>query len=178
LKHDRAVCLPHLHFAFHKARLMDVLPKGEIFELVEVGAHARGTVFLDRNHLLTPALTDAFDAISRCFRGFYFGRYDVRAPSVEDFQQGRNIKVLELNGLTSEVAHVYDPHHGVFNAWRDLMHQWKIAFDISDRLRARGHAPLSLGAVFKLLLHNEAPRREGCSDRRCEDAGRTPLMPS
>ena len=179
LKDDRAVCLPHLHFAFHRERLMDVLPKGEIFELVEVGAHARGTVFLNRNHLLTPAVTDAFGAISRCFRGFYFGRYDVRAPSVEDFQKGRNIKVLELNGLTSEVAHVSDPHYGLFKAWRDLMHQWKIAFEISDRLRARGHEPLSLGAVFNLLLQGETPPgAEGRGDDKSRDAGETPLMPS
>jgi hypothetical protein len=153
---------------------MEVIPQGEVFELVEVGAHARGTVFLDRNHLLKPAVADTFDAISRCFRGFYFGRYDVRAPSIEDFQQGRNIRVLELNGLTSEVAHVYDPHHGVFNAWRDLMQQWKIAFEISARLRASGHEPLSLGAVFKLLQKGEAPRAGGVAIANAMTPGRRP----
>ena len=178
LQDDRAVCLPHLHFDFHRERLMEVLPKGEVFELVEVGAHARGTVFLDRNHLLTPAVTDAFDAISRCFRGFYFGRYDVRTPSVADFQQGRSIKVLELNGLTSEVAHVYDPNHGLFNAWRDLMHQWKIAFEISNRLRARGHRPLSLRAFAELLMRGAPPRAEDRRGRKHEDAEGTPIMPS
>ena len=136
---------------------MEVLPAGAVFELVEVGAHARGTVFLDRNHLRTPAIEEAFDAISHHFKGFYFGRYDVRAPSIEDFQHGRNIKILELNGLTSEVAHAYDPGHGVFNAWRDLMQQWKIAFEISAINQRNGFQPISIRAFLNLVLGGSIP---------------------
>ncbi|MBL0714406.1 MAG: alpha/beta fold hydrolase [Desulfosarcina sp.] len=157
LRDDRAVCLAPLHFRVHKQRLMEVPPAGAIFPLVEVGAHARGAVFLDRNYLLTPELTSAFDAISHHFKGFYFGRYDVRAPSIEDFQQGRDIRILELNGLTSEVAHAYDPGHGLFNAWRDLMHQWKIAFEISAVNRTRGLEPISTRDFFSLVLRGSTP---------------------
>jgi hypothetical protein len=41
------------------------------------------------------------DAVSKGFQGFYFGRYDVRAPSVEAFWKGREFRILELNGVTS-----------------------------------------------------------------------------
>jgi pimeloyl-ACP methyl ester carboxylesterase/membrane protein DedA with SNARE-associated domain len=178
LKDDRAVCLPHLHFSVHKERLMEVLPEGAVFPLVEVGAHARGTVFLDRNHLLTPALSKAIDAISHHFKGFYFGRYDVRAPSIEDFQQGRNIKILELNGLTSEVAHIYDPGNSLFKAWRDLMQQWEIAFEISARNQARGEEPISIRAFVDLVFRGilPPPPKEDHSDAlQPKGTGDTPL---
>ena len=181
LKDDRAVCLPHLHFRVHRDRLREVLPEGVVFELVEVGAHARGTMFLDRNELGTPAITEAFEAISRSFKGFYFGRYDVRAPSIEGFQQGRDIRVLELNGLTSEVAHAYDPDHGVINAWRDLMHQWKIAFEISARIQARGDEPISIRAFFDLIFRGSLPppqKKDAINALKPKGTRDTPSAPS
>ena len=152
LMDDRAVCLAPLHFRVHRNGLYDVPAAGEEIELVEVGTHARGDLFLDGSDLITPEMTASFDAISRHFKGFYFGRYDVRVPSVEDFQLGKHIKVLELNGVTSEATHVYDPDNRLFRAWRDLMRQWKIAFEIGADNAERGVRPVSfrrfLGLVF------------------------------
>jgi len=152
LMDDRAVCLAPLHFLVHRNGLYDVPAAGEEIELVEVGTHARGDLFLDGSDLITPEMTASFDAISRHFKGFYFGRYDVRVPSVEDFQLGKHIKVLELNGVTSEATHVYDPDNRLFRAWRDLMRQWKIAFEIGADNAERGVRPVSfrrfLGLVF------------------------------
>ena len=70
--------------------LYDVPEKGQMFPLVEVGTHCRGSIFLDGNHLLTHELESAIDQISRSFEGFYFGRYDIRCPSVEDLKKGIN----------------------------------------------------------------------------------------
>jgi hypothetical protein len=157
LRDDRAVCLASLHFAVHQQDLMQVPPAGAVVPLVEVGTHARGALFLDARRLVTPAMARAFDAISRTFEGFYFGRYDVRVPSIADFQAGRHIKVLELNGVTSEATHVYDPHYRLREAWRDLMHQWRIAFEISARNQARGIQPISIPAFFRLVFGKSAP---------------------
>ena len=85
------------------------------------------------------------------FDGFYFGRYDVRTPSVEDFQRGRNFKIVELNGVTSEATSIYDPQNSLFAAYGMLMKQWSIAFAIGARNRARGVAPLSIGAFLRML---------------------------
>ena len=49
--------------------------------LVEVGSHCRGAIFLDASDLLTPALEDAVERVSRPHPGFHLGRYDVRAES-------------------------------------------------------------------------------------------------
>lgn len=149
---DRAVCLAPLHFRVHRKRLFDVPSAGEEIEIVEVGTHARGALFLDGSGLITPEMTSAFDSIGRRFNGFYFGRYDVRVPSVEDFQQGNNIKVLELNGVTSEATHVYDPDNRLFRGWRDLMRQWKIAFEIGAANAERGVRPISVRRFMEMVV--------------------------
>ena len=74
----------------HRTRLRQVLPPGEHMPLVELGTHCRGAMFLDGAPLKTLALTEAIDRVSKAFRGFYFGRYDIRTPVVEDFKNGRN----------------------------------------------------------------------------------------
>jgi hypothetical protein len=75
-------------------------------QLVELGTHCRGAMFLDGGWVKTEALEVAIDRLSKRYDGFYFGRYDIRTPCVEDFRQGRNFKVLELNGVTSEATHL------------------------------------------------------------------------
>ena len=61
----------------------------------------------------TPALEAAIDRLAQSLPGFYFGRFDVRVPSLDDLRAGRGIRVLELNGLTAEATHVYDPANGL-----------------------------------------------------------------
>ncbi len=152
LKDARAVCLAPLHFREHRRRLYRVPSRGERVELVSVGAHARGTVFLDANHLATDTLAAEMDRISRHFQGFYFGRYDVRVPSAEDLQRGEEIRILELNGVTSEAGHVYDPSRGLLEAWRILMRQWKIAVEIGKLNRDKGAPVLSVPAFFRMVF--------------------------
>jgi hypothetical protein len=44
--------------------------------------------------------------------GLYYGRVDVRAESEEALRAGRFI-VLELNGVSSEPGHIYDPSYSL-----------------------------------------------------------------
>jgi hypothetical protein len=43
---------------------------------------------------------------------------------------GRNIKIIELNGVTSEMTNIYDPRYSLIDAYRILFHQWRLAFEI------------------------------------------------
>lgn len=140
----RAACLAQVYCEAQTTRLKDVPADGETLQLVELGTHCRGAVFLDGGALLTPALEAAIDAVSREYAGFYFGRYDIRTPSLTDFQSGKNFKVIELNGVTSEATSIYDPRHSVLYAYRVLCEQWRIAFAIGAQNRARGVQPVSL----------------------------------
>lgn len=151
LHDDRAVCAAQLYLARHHDRLATVLPAGVAFPLVELGTHCRGAMFLDGVRLTTPALEARVDAIARGFDGFYFGRFDVRVDGgLDAFCDGRGFKILELNGVTSEATHIYDPGIPLHRAYGVLMAQWRLAFEIGTENVRRGVRPTSLRALLEL----------------------------
>ena len=94
------------------ARLADVdrVPAaGETVRLGRAGNHCQGTEFRDGRHLHTPALEAAIESIARHIDGFHFGRFDVRYASHEALARGEGFAIVELNGVTSEATHIYDP---------------------------------------------------------------------
>lgn len=154
LSDERAVTMARFHLKKFTARLDEVIPTGEKIQLVELGTHCKGSLFLDGMQLCTPALTNEIDRISHAFDGFYFGRYDIRVPSVEDFQQGRNLKVLELNGVTSEATSIYDPKNSLWHAYRLLAKQWTIAFMIGRQNIERGLPAAGVLALVRRLIRH------------------------
>ena len=149
LDHPWAVAMAPFFITKHAARILEIIPSGETLTLAEIGTHSRGSVFLDGSHLITEALVAEIDRISKHFTGFYFGRYDVKAPSVEHLQQGREIRVIELNGITSEATSIYDAKNGLFTAYKVLFGQWAIASKIVNQNRALGIKPASHWQVIK-----------------------------
>ncbi len=137
--------------------LDDIVPLGEIQRLVELGTHSRGAIFLDGGRLVTPQLESAFDSISSRFDGFYFGRYDVRVPSLGDLGKGLNFKILELNGVTSEATHIYDPSASLLDAYRVLFRQWQLAFEIGKQNASRGARVTPMAEFLRLLLPDLRP---------------------
>jgi membrane protein DedA with SNARE-associated domain/pimeloyl-ACP methyl ester carboxylesterase len=129
LNDPRTVFMAPTFLERYKQRLLEVLPKDKKFKLVEIGTHCRGSLFLDACHLITDELTAEIDRISKTYPGFYFGRYDIKTPSIEAFQKGE-FTILELNGLTSEATHIYDPNNTLLNAYKTLFKQWHYAFQI------------------------------------------------
>ena len=152
LNDDRAVCQLTVHRRAHKAKLAMVPEAGETVPLVEIGSHCRGALFLDATHLVTPSLAEAFDRIAKQFPGFNFGRFDVRVKSVEAFQAGHDFRIVELNGVTSEATHIYDPANGLLTAYRALLEQWRIAFAIAAQNQARGTRPTPLADLVKSVV--------------------------
>jgi len=147
----RAVCMARFLLDKHKARVSEVPANGERVQLVEIGTHCKGALFLDGSWINTPELESRIDEISRSFDGFYFGRFDIRTPSVDDFKAGRNFKIVELNGVTSEATHIYDPRNSLIDAYRVLFEQWRIAFEIGAKNREHGVKPSSLRELLKGL---------------------------
>jgi len=152
LNDRRAVCMARFLLDKHADRLWECPADGEIVKLVDLGTHCRGAIFLDGDAMKTDELEAAIDRISQQFDGFYFGRFDIRVPSVEDFRQGRNLKVIELNGVTSEATSIYDPKHSVFAAYRILFRQWRIAFEIGAANVKRGFQPTPLRTLLKWMI--------------------------
>jgi hypothetical protein len=130
--------------------LEEVPALGEVVRLVEIGTHCRGAIFVDGMKYKIAALEDAVEELARSFEGFYFGRFDLRAPSLEAFGEG-DFKVLELNGVSSESTHIYDPKYRLVDAWGILCRQWRLAFEVGARNRARGFEPASLREVVGMV---------------------------
>jgi hypothetical protein len=152
LDDSRAVCMAPFYLNHLKSRLWEVPEPGESVQLVELGTHCRGAVFLDGSWVKTDALEAAIDRISKTYDGFYFGRYDIRTPCIEDFKEGRNFKIVELNGVTSEATHIYDPKQSLCGAYRVLFEQWRIAFEIGAQNRRRCTKPTPLLTLAGLIL--------------------------
>lgn len=128
-----------------------VLENGEIKLLEPIGNHCKGTKFLNVNHLINEQVNKVFDEISMQFEGFYYGRYDLKVASVVDFYNGQNIKIMELNGVSSDPGHIYDPRYKLLAAYKDLSWHWKRAADISIENQKSGIKPLSIYAIIKIL---------------------------
>lgn len=152
LQDDHAVSKAKYHFRKHNEHLYTIPAEGETIQLVELGTHALGAVFLDGSHLITPELEQAVDELAKQFDGFYFGRFDIKAPSAYKFSKGGSLIILEVNGVTSESC-IYDPSINFFEAQKTLMKQWKIAFEIGDKNRKRGYPVSSISGLIRNLIN-------------------------
>ena len=160
LSDPRAVALAHVYAREHPGASQRTPAEGEIVELTEVGAHSRGTIFLDANALHTPELERAMNEISTAYEGFDFGRYDVRVQGAEALRRGEGIRVLELNGVTSEATHMYDRRYGFFAAHAILRRQWRMAFDLADERIRVGAQPATVPEVIRAVRAERRARRE------------------
>src|SRR5271165_2557474 len=162
LADDRAVCMSDYYSRKNADRIQEVLAAGVRVQLVEIGTHCRGAIFLDAGDAITPALEEVIDRIARTFDGFFFGRFDIRVPSRQNFMAGRNIKIIELNGVSSEATHIYDPKLSLLDAYRVLFRQWRIAYEIGSENRARGTKPATVRELVKFMVaYREVSRGHG-----------------
>lgn len=138
-------------FREEKAELLSRIPAlGEEILLEEIGNHCLGTEFVDANENISDALCIVFDKISRSFEGFHYGRYDLRVPNWEDLKQGRNIKIFELNGVSSEAGHIFDQRHGVLYAYKEVLRLWNILAHIASENHKAGAAYASPKELLKV----------------------------
>ena len=117
--------------------------------LEPIGNHCRGTTFLNYNYLISKQINDIFDEITAHIEGFYYGRFDLKVKSLEDFQKGKHIRILELNGVSSEPGHIYDPSYSLWKAYRDLAFHWSLIGKIALQNIKNGIEPASLAVVIK-----------------------------
>lgn len=150
LTDKRAVCMAAKYFEQNRSGLKRIPSVGEKAQIIDIGTHSRGAIFLDGGWLKTNALEARIDEICQAFEGFYFGRFDIRVPTFEDLRRGENLKIIELNGVTSESTNIYDPHYTLIDAYRILFRQWQIAFEIgaeNTKLGVKQNGILSLAKM-------------------------------
>ena len=123
--------------------LLNIPRKGEKILLEPIGNHCRGTRMLNGNHLIDDKLKSTFDQINSSMPDVYYGRFDIKYKSWERLLDGKDFKIIELNGVASEPMHVYDRSIAVVDKYRAFYHLWKKIYEISQVQRAKGIKPIS-----------------------------------
>jgi len=149
LADPRAGQLPHLYLQRHAARLDQVIAAGEPVRLAFAGSHSRGAIFRDGTHLATPDMLKCFDDIADRLPEFYFGRFDIRFEDFGEVQAGRGFTMVEANGAGAESTHIWDRKTSLWRAWKDLMLQYRLLFEIGAANRRRGHRPQGWGEFLQ-----------------------------
>lgn len=126
-----------------------ILRKGEVKLLEPIGNHCRGTKFIDNNFLINDQLNQVFDNICLPIKGFYYGRFDLKVKSIEDLYLGKNIRIMELNGASSEPGHIYDPSSTLKKAYNDLLFHWRLLAEVSGENMRLGLKPVSFWLIVK-----------------------------
>jgi hypothetical protein len=130
-----------------KPALLKQVPRMDEKIIVEpIGNHCRGTKFLDYNQLITPEMVQSFDKIQADLPGIYLFRLDLKVPSILDLQAGKNIKILEINGVGSDPAHIFDPNTRFFEIWAAYFRLWKKIYEVSTALHRQGVPYMTLKA--------------------------------
>ena len=127
--------------------------------------------YRDALHWNSPQLERAVDALGRAVPGFFLGRFDVRAGSVDELRRGE-FAIIELNGVLSEPTQIYDPTTSFAQACATLIRQWRFAFEIGAENRARGTVPTRLRELVALMA---AKIWRQASARRLRKLARTSL---
>ena len=98
----------------------------------------------------------------------------MRVDDIDAFREGRGFKIIELNGVTSEATHIYHPGTPLLWAYRVLMEQWRLAFEIGAENRRRGVATTPVRMLMQMTRDYARTSRmhlthTGASPIRCED---------
>jgi len=134
---------------------LEVIPKkGNEIAMVSIGAHCRGCTFEDANDIASEKLVDALSKIVDAIPGYYFGRLDIKVPNKSDFINGINIKILEVNGVSAESAHIYHPGSSIIEAYSTMFKQWSLAFKIGQYNSFKGTKTTGLLALWQAIMED------------------------
>ena len=138
----------------------DIPNRDQTIELIPIGNHARGATFWDANHLIDEELIHWFDQVHSQLKDIYFCRFDLKCQSVEGLREGKNFKILEINGVGAEPAHIYDPANSLLRAYRDMYRHWQAIFRVSRKQRALGIPYMKFGEAWRFFTHHMEYKRQ------------------
>lgn len=136
--------------AWHYNKLQTILPAGEKYYLTYAANLNRGGSFINLHHEIDSQLLAVFDRLNAYSKTFFYGRYDLKAASLEDLKKGRNFLVLEYNGSGAEPNHVYNSGFTLSAAHAEILKHWKALYEISAYNHKQGikYTPFAQGRRF------------------------------
>ncbi|RYY14079.1 MAG: hypothetical protein EOO04_30820 [Chitinophagaceae bacterium] len=135
----------------HSNKLNDIIPAGQHYYLSLALNLSRGGRLISLEHEKDDRLLGLFDSISHYNGNFFYGRYDIKCNSIEDLKLGKNFSILEYNGSGAEPHHVYGNGNNLFQAYRILLHHWKMLYTISSYNNRNGHPYWTFGRGWVFL---------------------------
>ncbi|MBV9961698.1 MAG: hypothetical protein JO072_05570 [Parafilimonas sp.] len=150
-KHPKAFMIANEQKQKHIERLNEVITENEIYYLNELGNHNRGAKFINLKNEIDEQLQCVVDKINKYSKHFYYGRYDIKTTSLEDLKQGKNISILEFNGVGSEPNHIYDIGLTYIQAINILATHWKYMYEIGRINYKKGIAYIPFWKGLKML---------------------------
>lgn len=155
-RHRRFRCQADVLLTRFAGRRLEVPGPGERVRLVSVGNHSQGAIFRDAGEHITPALEAWIDGAAAAFcappaggaglpdgdSGLDFGRFDIRARSIEDLRNAEHLAIIELNGTAAESTSIYDPDRPLWWSWGMLLRQWEVLYRLGGRRRRMGVRPM------------------------------------
>ncbi len=148
--HDRAKYYYTYFKQLHHKIWDHIIPVEETFQLHFLGNHCRWSCFYDVTNLITDKLETIIDSITKTIPEFYFGRYDLKAKSLEDLYAGK-FKIIELNGMGTLPVHIYDPNHNLRYAYKEIFRHRNIIYKISKKNYERWYNFLTLKEAKKII---------------------------
>lgn len=115
----------------HANKLKDIIPEGKSFVLSYALNLSRGGRLVSLEHEKDEHLLKVFDDLSHYSKNFYYGRYDIKCTSINDLKQGKNFSILEFNGCGAEPHHIYGNGNNLFQAYKIVLHHWRMLYQIS-----------------------------------------------
>ncbi len=159
LDDPRARVTRKVFFKRHQDRLDSIIEEGQKYPLVFAGDHSQGAVFRNGTDQATPELLRRVHEIASSMPEFYFGRFDIRCRSIEALKQGEELKVVEINGASSEATHIWDVRTTLVDAYSALFHQFRILFEIGALNRKRGFRTLSPFQLIRDVIKYKKQKR-------------------
>jgi membrane protein DedA with SNARE-associated domain len=145
--------LDRTHRGIAQEELNRVPARGEVVQIALIGNQRAGGVYHDARRHITAAMEERFDEIARSMTEFHYGRFDIRFKSADALMRGADFKIVEVNGIGGEAIDAWDPQLTIAQAYRRLLAEQAVLFQIGDRNRARGFRPTPVGEFVGLLRH-------------------------
>jgi hypothetical protein len=115
----------------HSTRLEHIPKKGERYPTLVQASHTYGTLFVNKQHLITPELEKWIAQLCAENKELYAGRFDMRLPSLSSLFTGVGAKIIEMNGVTGEPIQMYDDRHSLGFAIKTLYQFYDKSFRIA-----------------------------------------------
>jgi membrane protein DedA with SNARE-associated domain len=136
------------------AEQLNLVPaEGEMVRLAFIGSIRIGGIYRDARHLISPELSERFDAIAKSIPEFYYGRFDIRFDTTDKLAEGKDFYVFEINGSGSEPIHAWDPEVPFFKVYSELFKTQKLMFRIAACNKKRGFKPTTPRRFLRAFSH-------------------------